>query len=309
MPGPLRAELAALEEALSAQVAPRSGDDNLLVATWNTRDLDAYADEWIPRLADAPGRDRFSIECIAAILRRFDLVALSGVDAAGDAFGAILELLGPERYGTLVSSPGRRAAPGDGPGAAFVYDKSRLTASGLACEIVSLPGAPIPWDAFIEQFDRAPYAASFHRCGSPLVVVRCELARRERPRREIEHLEKIAKWFSGWARDEERVGHSLLLVGDFDAVRGDDPAAEAFARVGLELAGASLPGDGAARFAWFTAPGRGARLRFEPKRSGAFDFSRTLCADEGADAVARRIAPAPPRWLELERRRDGLNLS
>jgi hypothetical protein len=79
-PQAVRGELAALGVALDAAAIPRKTvDGNVLIATWNIRHLAAVTEKWETTQADSPKRNLRDLLCLAAIVSRFDVVAIQEV--------------------------------------------------------------------------------------------------------------------------------------------------------------------------------------------------------------------------------------
>jgi hypothetical protein len=147
--------LLALRQALADRVpGPRA--DNLLLATWNIRDLDSNKFGHGPRL-------RESFHYIAEIISRFDLVAVQEVNRDLDPLRRILHLLGPD-WSYIVTSV-TEGPSGNDERMAFLYDQRRVRFTHLAGQVVlpkaHLVGAAADPASGGLQFARAPYMASF----------------------------------------------------------------------------------------------------------------------------------------------------
>lgn len=74
-PAAVTEDLDRLRPALDAAVPPRT-DANLLVATWNIRALGGLTAKWAAGPKDSPKRDWHAVACLAAVISRFDVVAV-----------------------------------------------------------------------------------------------------------------------------------------------------------------------------------------------------------------------------------------
>ena len=131
--------------ALGVRMAhvPAKIPGNLLIATWNIRAFGDLTKKWASTAADSPRRDLHAAVLIAAILERFDVIAVQEVKSNLRALRYVLKKLGP-RYGFLLTDV-TRGDPGNDERLAFLYDAQRVKPSGLACELV-IPeqGEPTP---------------------------------------------------------------------------------------------------------------------------------------------------------------------
>ena len=247
-----------------------------------------------------------ALRCVAQIAARFDVIVID--QSAGDtvASGEILRALGQERWGALGSDP---RSP-TGSQTTFVYDRTRVVPSGLASELIVLPGeGAVAWDTFARQFVATPYAASFLACGKPCILLTANLHYAGDEGRQGE-IEAVARWLANWARDEQAVGHNLLLLGDFDASRRGDPTYDAFASTGLHVPEELHPKERArnvperrdsydAQIAWFTNEDGGSQLGFDYRSAGAYDFTGPLCGESGLARSSDRFKGKLPLWVEF----------
>ena len=83
---------------------------------------------------DKPQRDLHAVRAIAAILRRFDVVAVQEAKANLRALRAALKALGPEW--SLMLTDVTKGDPGNDERIGFLFDTRKISLSGLACELV-----------------------------------------------------------------------------------------------------------------------------------------------------------------------------
>ena len=145
-----------LHDALDEQIPPKSAR-NLLVGTWNLRAFGDLTTKWDSADTDSPKRDWHALVCIAAIVQRFDVIAVQEARRNTTALFALLAELGPRWR--VIASDVTEGAAGNGERLAFLYDSDRVQPSGLVGEIVLPADATAP----AQQFARTPYAAGFTR--------------------------------------------------------------------------------------------------------------------------------------------------
>ena len=116
-----RKELKALEGRIQASNIVSRKKNNLRIATWNIRNFGATKTER-------------AVRYIATVCRNFDIIAIQEVKDSLSGLEKLQKYLGPN-YRFIFSDPA-----GNTERLAFVYDKDRVDATGLAAEIVMRPG-------------------------------------------------------------------------------------------------------------------------------------------------------------------------
>lgn len=154
-PAATDAALRDLENGLDASGIPRRRRNNLLIATWNIRHFGRVQKPWESKPRVSPKRNLQDVCCIAAVIARFDVVALVEVKRDLEALRLLLRILGPD-WAFIVSdvTEGDR---GNSERLGFVFNMKRVRPSGLVGELVipdeELKGA----EAIMErQFARTP---------------------------------------------------------------------------------------------------------------------------------------------------------
>ena len=135
--------LLALRKQLSEEIPEKTATNTLLLATWNIREF---------------GDNRTVESCyyIAEIIDHFDIVVVQEVNSKKlDGLNGVLSLLGDNW--SYILSDGVEGTAGGNEAMAFVYNKNKVTFTGMAGEIV------LPDNKLIDgvQFARTPYLASF----------------------------------------------------------------------------------------------------------------------------------------------------
>jgi len=305
-----RAAFARLRLALDEAIPPKESRRNLLMAAWNLGDLDELVAASQPLSGAEALGEWFAVRCVAEIASRFDVVAIQRVTDEGPALEELLRQLGEGRWGVLCGE-GRRFSGYRDDRVAFLYDRHRVTPSGLACELIVLPGeVALPWDTFARQFTHTPFAASFVGCGRPFILVTAHLVRDPVVDDRAQDAIAVGRWLSRWAEDELSVGHSLLLLGDFAPEPEGDPRLDALSSCGLHVPSelrevSRAAGDGAGlhgvceQIAWFT-DGAGLHLiSLEFLRAGALRFVAPLVDDLHGDSRRDRLPDLLPLWVEF----------
>jgi endonuclease/exonuclease/phosphatase family metal-dependent hydrolase len=321
-PAKIRKEFDALNGQLDRDV-PKKSDDRLLIATWTIREFGRVTEKWKATKEDTPKRDLRSVRCIAEIVKRFDVVAIQEVQFRVEALRTMLEALGDDY--TVILTDAVLDDAGDEERLAFVFDRSRVEISGLACELV----VPLNWTkeknqktgieqaALGRQFARTPYAVEFKRKDSTFVLVTLHVdwagtsdqAEGERE----EELTAIARWLRAWAADRNSWNQNLICLGDFNIDRHESDLWQAFTSTGLTvpepiarprtIGGKPLEGfyD---QIAWFAedAAAENPLLSLEFTGEAAmFDWSETVLAKSKLTRSQKsyRMSDHYPLWAEF----------
>ncbi|HEX6688683.1 MAG TPA: endonuclease/exonuclease/phosphatase family protein [Solirubrobacterales bacterium] len=312
-PQATRDELAQLEAGLDADVPARSLDRNLLVATWNVRAFGGMSDTWERGPKDNPKRNLADALAIAAILSRFDVIAVQEARSNLRALRHVMKALGPE-WGLILTDVNTSSA-GNDERLAFLFDTRRVRPSGLAAELV-LPEEQLKsgQGTLKEQFVRTPYAVSFISGGQTFILVTLHVKYGDDAVGRTDELAGIAEWLAEWAkRTAEDYNQNLICLGDFNIDRKDDPNFKALTSTGLEppaeLQGLSRsvsdkPGEPHYydQIAWFTEGKRAAlMLDFEKDagHAGRFEWTRYLLTGMDPQKASWHISDHYPLWVEF----------
>lgn len=311
-PGPTPCAVAGdvqrLHTALDAEI-PAKTATNLLIGTWNLRSFSDLTHKWRSAVGDSPKRDWHSVACIAAIIDRFDITAVQETRRNTTALFALLTQLGPGYR--VIASDVTEGDPGNGERLAFIYDAERVQPSGLVGEIV------LPADATssVEQFARTPYAAGFVRAETDFILTTVHVLWGKTPTDRIAELTAFATWMRTWAVRPQDWNRNLLVLGDFNLDRINDPLFEAFASTGLwppaeldHVPRTIFNNDKNRHYydqiAWFNdptkpdLPSRLENMRYT-RRGGGFDFLPHAFQDLDKTQVSWRISDHYPLWVEF----------
>ncbi|MGB3187464.1 MAG: endonuclease/exonuclease/phosphatase family protein [Ornithinimicrobium sp.] len=226
MPPEVTADLAGLRAELD-RVVPTKRAANLLIGTWNVRALGGYTDKWTASSSHSPKRDWHSMACIAEVLSRFDVIAVQEARRDPSAIFAILSLLGPAYR--VIASDVTEGDRGNSERLAYVYDSHRVEPSGLVGEIVLPPAARND----IQQFARTPYTAGFVRNGVEFILATVHVLWGTKPADRLPELTAFAEWMRSWADRPKDWNGNVMVLGDFNIDRHDDPLWNAFFATGL----------------------------------------------------------------------------
>ncbi len=287
----------------AALVPPRRTDHNLLIGTWNIRHLGAVHGEWgeNPR---SPKRNLRALACIAEIVRRFDVVAIQEVKRDTTAVRLLVDgFLGPEW--ALMLSDVSGGEKGNDERLAYLYDRRRVTPSGLAGEIVLPPG---PDGAPVEQFDRTPYVVGFRAGSERFALLTAHIRYGAEPAARVRELREIARFTARELRDRARAAGAeeanLIVLGDFNIDRrSGNPLFDAFVSEGLTVPEAlrelrTTYGTEAKHYdqiAWFM----GDLSLLYARRAGVVDFRGTAFRDLTPRQLSDRLSDHFPLWVEF----------
>jgi endonuclease/exonuclease/phosphatase family metal-dependent hydrolase len=316
-PAAVRRDLDGLRTVLDGAVPPKQLDRNLLVATWNLRHFGGLTEQWWAGEGDSPKRDLHSIHAIAAILRRFDVVALQEVRGDLKALRHTLKLLGDD-WG-LVLSDVTRGDRGNDERLGFVFDRRKVQLSGLVGELV-VPAEErgrIDAGALDRQFARTPYAVAFRCDGRTVILVTLHVLWGDSAAERTPELRAIAEWLDEWARDVNAWDHNLVALGDFNIDRRGDERYDAFVSTGLEVPEDlhtvprtifADPDDPGSHFydqiAWFTGEHGQPALSLSYLEGGHVDFVGHALPrrDLSRAALSWRISDHYPLWAAFDTR-------
>jgi hypothetical protein len=215
-PAAVKEDLARLGAALDSSIPARS-DSNLLIGTWNIRALGDLTDKWLGGPKDSPKRDWQAIACIAAVISRFDVVAVQESRHNPKALKRLLATLGT-RWQVIVSDV-TEGAGGNGERLAFLYDTDRGQPSGLVGEIVLPPVGEDP----ARQFPGTPYAASFTLTSVEFTLASVHILWRKNALERLPEITEFAAWMHDWAVRPIDWNSNLIVLGDFNLDRIGDP--------------------------------------------------------------------------------------
>ncbi|MFI7482492.1 endonuclease/exonuclease/phosphatase family protein [Kocuria sp. M1R5S2] len=306
VPEAVEQDLSRLNSALD-EVVPSKEAANVLIATWNLRAFGNLTPKWAAGPADSPKRDWHAVACIAAIVSRFDVIALQEVRRNPAALRFLLQRLGPDWR--VIASDVTEGDAGNGERLAFLYDTTRVTPSGLVGEIVLPPVAGKP----SEQFARTPYAAGFTRGDTEFTLATVHVLWGSRAADRLPEITAFARWMHQWAVRRNDWNPNLLVLGDFNLDRIGDPLYQAFVSEGLwpptelNTVPRTIFDDDEARhfydqIAWFSEPDGTSQLQSMTYtgRAGSFDFVPHVMSGLTRNELSWRLSDHYPLWVEFQ---------
>lgn len=232
--------LLALRAQLDRDVPPKDADENLLLATWNIRDLGK---------SNRRGNgDRLpeSYFYIAEILSRFDFVAVQEVNELPE-WERIMDILGPS-FDYIATDVTDDALGGNGERLTYLWDRRKVWFQKVAGEIV-LPASMLISRAELEvdgekvvagkQFRRSPFAASFQAGWLKFDICTVHIYYGDdsgsKLQERIEEIQAIARYFGKRAREAMKRGRALILLGDFNIVHPEHETMAALLAAGFKV--------------------------------------------------------------------------
>ena len=312
----VQSDLDALSAALDAQI-PAKAHDNFLIATWNIRSFASLTREWTSGTNHSPKRDLRGLRTIIEIISRFDVVAIQEIKGNLRALRDTMRFLNTQgNWGFLMTDINLGDA-GNNERFAFVFDRSRLSPSGLAAELVVPPERldRIGENALNSQFARSPYAVSFRRGNSTVILVTLHVLFGDREADRLAELREIADWMRDWARRSNRFHHNLLTLGDFNIDRQGSDGFDIFTSTGLAVPDVLMdlprtifddPGESDDdnfydQIAWFNTRSR-RLIDLTLRDGGNFDFQPFVYTNTtlSRTSISHRISDHFPLWVEFE---------
>lgn len=210
-------KLLLLRTQLDNQIPAKTATDTLLLATWNIR---AFGDN----------RSNESLQYIAEIVNRFDLIAVQEVAANMDGLRKLVSLLGPN-WDYIVTDSTEGTA-GGGERMAFIFDRCKVFFRKMAGEIV------LPESKLIEkklQFARTPFCVAFQAGWFRFILTTVHVyygtSNKENERR-VEEISTIAKFLKDRAKKEDE---NYILLGDFNIFGTSDLTMKALEKQGFYI--------------------------------------------------------------------------
>ena len=203
-----------------ADIPPSKLDENLILGTWNVRELGKKR------------RGKDAIHLIAEIVSQFDLLALTELRDDLRDLGRVMEILGD--YWRVVYSDYRTDGAGNRERMAFIYDKRMVTFTGLAAEAdeprTKVGGVYTPSFAWW----RSPYMASFRAGNFDFVVLAAHMRWGNSVTERAAAIEKLADWVEDRRTDKNKAADKdFIVLGDFNIPSKRSKAFKALVKHGL----------------------------------------------------------------------------
>src|SRR4051812_12594146 len=312
-PREVEAALAELRAALDdpATGVPARRGDNLLIGTWNIRAFGGLSDTWRPGPHDQPKRNLADVCVLAEVVKRFDVCAIQETREDLSALKALMRRLG-DHWAFVVTDAGLGKAANN-ERLAFVYDRGRVNASGLAGELVvpeeGLEGHGT--DVLRKQFARSPYAVSFAVGDEAFTLVTLHVIYGQTADDRTGELGAIGRWLFDRAHSGTDFNHNMIALGDFNIDGLHDTNYQAFTEQGL------TPPDALAdqprtifdtpkkkhfydQIAWFVRDGAEQLTLGFNGSAGRFDWTQSVLTDMDNVTRSWHISDHYPLWCEFE---------
>jgi endonuclease/exonuclease/phosphatase family metal-dependent hydrolase len=290
-----------------AQLPPRRTDDNLVIGTWNIRHFGQLHPEWTES-RDGPKRNLRALAYIAEIVRRFDVVAVQEIKRETTALRVLVDEFLGANWGVVLSDVSA-GAKGNEERLGYLYDRRRVTPSGLAGEIVLPPRDGGDGLAPAEQFDRTPYVVGFRAGTERFALLTVHIRYGGGPADRRPEVLALARYTADEIRDRARFAGAeetnLIVLGDFniDARRAGDPLYEALLSAGLTVpeplrdvqtnyAHTVKHYD---QIAWFM----GELGLLTKGAAGVIDYRGTVYKELTSRQVTDRVSDHLPLWVEF----------
>jgi len=286
-----------LRRALARELPPKSVDRNLLLATWNIRELGNT--KFGGRLPEA-------IYYIAEVISAFDLVAVEEVRGDVTAFRHVMSLLGP--WWKFLVSDVTQGARGNNERIAFLYDSRKVEFGGMASGVVLPPIAEKgkkTAEAKVKpvlQPARMPLLVSmkagwlgFTICATHTLYGK---AVADYPPR-VKEIDALAQFLKGRAEDPFAWAPHMFLVGDLNIYKTTDQTFKKLTGAGFIVpkpiveAVSNANRDKHYDQIAFLSPYLAKRTKDGSKEvvGGAFDFYKHVYREEEAPLYASEMGP------------------
>ncbi len=227
-----------LRDQLDRTVPNKDADDNLLLATFNIRDLGkSNRRGWGQRLPE-------SLFYIAEVISRFDFVAVQEVNELNE-WMRIMKILG-RNWDFIATDETDCKLGGNGERMTFVYDKRKVWFQNIAGEIVLPPDMLISRtelevdnDKIVSgnQFKRTPFIASFQSGWLKFDICTVHIYygsnSGEKLNQRVKEIATIANYLSTRADRALGEDRALILLGDFNIVSPTHKTMEALENNGF----------------------------------------------------------------------------
>lgn len=308
-PVDIKKNIAALEKELLKAIPAKRMEQNLLIATWNIRAFGDLCREWKSGINDSPKRDLESVLCIAAILSKFDVIAVQEVKGNIRALRDTLKVMG--NHWSLILTDVTRGAEGNDERLAFLFDNRRVKLSGLACELV-VPDEElvnIDENSLRKQFARTPYAVGFKSSSVTFVLCTLHILYGKNAKDRIPELKAIAKWLAKWAKEMNEYEQNFIALGDFNIDERGDVLNKTFIAEGLHVADQLKDCTRSIfdetkyydQIAWFTGNTGIPELSMKCIKGGNFDFVNKVLKNRNLtkQQLSWHMSDHYPLWVEF----------
>jgi endonuclease/exonuclease/phosphatase family metal-dependent hydrolase len=238
-----------LRAQLSDEIPAKDAEGNLLLATWNIRDLGKLGGGfgYGPRLPE-------SYFYIAEIISRFDFVAIQEVNQI-EAWQMVMAALGPH-WDYIASDVTDKDLGGNGERLVYVYDTRKVSFRNIVGQIVLPPALLVSpnvkakrgdkpkkksyrLETVGRQFARTPYFASFQAGWRKFDICTVHIyygsESGEKLEERIVEIQRVASYLGEKAQEAIEKDKTLILLGDFNVVGLKHKTMDALLESGFEV--------------------------------------------------------------------------
>lgn len=298
-------DIARVRRRIAASGLPaKITDQNLLIATWNIRSLGGFYPDWGEN-PGSPKRNLRALAIIAEIISNFDIVAIQEVRRETTAIRFLLEKFLGQNWGLILTDV-TAGICGNEERLAFLFDRRRVSPSGLAGEIVLPPNAE---GDPVQQFCRTPYLVGFQAREDHFTLLTAHINYGETPQDRLPELTALAAYTAREIRDRSTTPGSeernLIVLGDMNIDRrGENPLFDAFVSTGLfvphQIISLKTTYNSKPKhydqIGWFMD--QSSTLRYNGK-AGIIDFSGTVFQEMSNFLMSFRVSDHFPLWVEF----------
>ena len=238
-----------LRAALDKDVPRKTATNTLLLATWNIREFDSGKYGY---------REPESYFYIAEILSRFDLIAVQEVKDGLYPLQTVTKILGSS-WDYLVTDV-TLGTSGNIERMAFLYDKRKVSFTGLAAELVLEKKRGEKEEP--RQFARSPYIAGFRAGWAYFTLLTVHIYYGEGKALDPRRLQEIQDFAATAAKHADKFNsapqrkpgvaakrNNLIMLGDFNIFKPEDATMTAITDAGFVVPDElkELPGSNVAR--------------------------------------------------------------
>ncbi len=311
-PRPVVEDIARLRRKIAESGLPgKLVDKNLIIASWNIRAFGDVYPHWEDN-AGSPKRNYRAIASIAEIVRNMDVIAIQEVKRDLSGLFLLLDWLGPD-WGYVISDI-TVGDEGNTERLTYVYDRRRVSPTGLAGEIV-LP--PSPQGDPAVQFARTPYLVGFRVGNEHFTLLTAHIKYGDNPDQRVDEIRQLAAYTATEIRDRASINPSgdtnLIVLGDFNIdQRENNPLFQAFISTGLTVPPQLLnlrTSYGTVpkyydQIAWFMTD-----MTLNALNAGVIDFTGAIQPDITLHALSYRLSDHFPIWVELQTDRSAAQMA
>ena len=205
--------------------------ESLILGTWNIRNFDDDRFNYGPRLYE-------SFYYIAEIISHFDVIAIQEICVDLWPLKRVMNILDKD-YDYIVTDVTHGSIGGNQERLGFIYNKSKVTFTGIAGEIVLPPKLMISEvDSKKRQFARTPFGVDFQSgwfkffFSTVHIFFGSNSPSSLKYKRRVQEIEAVAKYI---AKEAKHSDSNHILVGDFNIKKAGSAGFNALEKNGFTV--------------------------------------------------------------------------